>query len=353
MAAAAIAFSEYLPEEVVVQILIRLPVKCILKFSCVCKLWNCIIKSPNFISTFASNKHDSYIFLLHCDMNNYKYSIRIDNKDFNKYRSIRPLLSRANRNFLFPLKVVGSSNGLLCLYDYLGIVRLIKKFIIWNPSIRKSLLIPQPCSDLGAPHELIGFGFDSRTNDYKLLANGFMYSLNCNSWKEIMTAKNITNRIWLSKSVFIHGRFHWLVFGEEKNVVLMFDLRDEMFREISLPQCLENVRLGYLRIQAFGESSIAVTHVINNIRREYDIWVMEEYGTGEWTKLATVGKCWNRPVELNGGAEDLSDSNDASADASMCFYFDIYSFSWRFYLLPSLHLLCCNWKLVTKYKLAL
>ncbi|XP_050222082.1 F-box/kelch-repeat protein At3g06240-like [Mercurialis annua] len=294
--------AEYLPEEVVVQILSRLPAKSVLKFSCVCKLWNRIVKSPDFISTFSSNKHDSYVFLLHSDSSDYQYSMHLENKDSHQYPSLHPLSNPASRNLHRYFKVIGSSNGLICLYFNLG--KGLPKFIIWNPSIRKSVHVPP--NNLVGPDQLIGFGFgfDSRTNDYKLLEDGFMYSLNCNSWKKIsnIPVENKTKRFWLSTPLFVHGRFHWLAMSEKKNMVLTFDLRDEMFGGIAIPQCLENVGYRHLKIKAFGESSMAVTHQIGNSRGEHDIRVMKEYWSSEWTKLAAVERvpawCWKQKVSL-------------------------------------------------------
>ncbi|XP_050218341.1 F-box protein At3g07870-like [Mercurialis annua] len=186
---------EYLPEEVVVQILSKLPVKSILKCTCVCRLWNSIIKSPDFISTFSSNKHHPYILLLHSHSYNHQFSMRFDNKDFDEYLTLQPLLHPASN--VYDVLVV-ASNGLVCLYyAYRGVGRYIHKLVIWNPSIRKTLMVPEPTSRLLGMNSanLLGFGFDSRTNDYKLLLARFtensinikdmvLYSLNSNSWKK-------------------------------------------------------------------------------------------------------------------------------------------------------------------------
>ncbi|XP_050218963.1 F-box/kelch-repeat protein At3g06240-like [Mercurialis annua] len=296
---------EYFPEEVMVQILSKLPVKSILRFRCVCKLWNSIIKTPHFISTFSSNKHHPYIILLHSRIYNYKYSMRFDDKDFDDYKSLQTLFHPSSN--VFDVVLLGF-NGLFCLHYAYRMDRLIGKLVIWNPSIGKFFLIPQPSSCLLRLNNILGFGFDSRTNDYKLLFAWFsetsikdvvLYSLNSNSWRQITHGVlNYRNNNMLSEmttTAFVDGRFHWPVIGDHKNVVvLVFDLRDEMFREISLPECLENCE--NLKMIAFGESSIAVIH--RNSEYECDIWAMKEYNSGEWMKLATIGKCWRGKLEV-------------------------------------------------------
>ncbi|XP_050222074.1 F-box/kelch-repeat protein At3g06240-like [Mercurialis annua] len=286
--------SEYLPEEVVLQILSRLPVKSILKFRCVCKLWNCIVKNPHFISAFSSNNHNHYFFLRHSYASYQDSRLRFDNKHLDHYLRLYPPSDKAKI-----ISVVASSNGLVCLSG------ASQKFILWNPSIRKSLMVPESTFPRSCPNSktVLGFGFDSRTNDYKLLmarflvhsiSEVFLYSLNSNSWKKILVACKYREGIdWLIDTSFVDGRFYWPIIAEKKNVVLVFDLRNEMFAEITLPECLEYVDKSYLKMKAFGESSIAVIH--QNARDssyESNIWVMKEYTSGAWMNLATVGKRW-------------------------------------------------------------
>ncbi|XP_050217357.1 F-box protein At3g07870-like [Mercurialis annua] len=286
---------DYLAEDVIFQILSRLPAKSVLKFSCVCKLWNSIIKSPNFISTFSSNRHHPYILLSHIDCDVYKCSMRFDDKDFDEYVSLQPLCKLPSK-----YEVIGSSNGLVCLNYYES--SHIYKLIIWNPCIRKSLVIPEPSYSTPflswSRSKLTGFGFDSRTNDYKLLLtdsiNGVaIYSLNSNSWKKITTTgkynKNYYRYIHSNPSAFIDGRFYWHIL-ERSVYMLVFDLRDEMFREISLPAAITRDPFKF-KIKAFEESLIAFIG-------EYDIWVMKEYVTGEWMHLATVGNEWDENTNV-------------------------------------------------------
>ncbi|XP_050219562.1 F-box/kelch-repeat protein At3g06240-like [Mercurialis annua] len=307
--------SEFLPEEIVVQILSRLPAKSVLKFSCVCKLWNCIIKNPNFISTFSSNKHNHYICLLRSFSD--QLSLHMDNEDLDEYLSLN-LPFNVGNIFI----AAGCSNGLVCLYYVTAY-----KFIFWNPSIRKSWLINEPICGLLGSVNVTGFGFDSRTNDYKLLLARFsvcsikdvvLYSLNSNSWKKITNFGGGRTIIIegigsLNTSVLVNGRFYWLVIAEKKNIVLIFDLRDETFGEISLPRCLENAYPKPLQIKAFGESSIAIACIKSLC--ECDIWVMKEYETCEWMKLATVGNC-SQVLEFRDNGEVLVQSDRKRSLAS-------------------------------------
>ncbi|XP_050207871.1 F-box/kelch-repeat protein At3g06240-like [Mercurialis annua] len=219
--------------------------------------------------------------------------------------SVHPPFNLANT---FHVPLVGSSNGLVCLYRISLKHFIYNEFIIWNPSIRKSVRIPESnfCLPLSSLQKLFGFGFDSRTNDYKLLVfsihainDAVLYSLNSNTWKKVtnFAYKQRKTENWVNYPAFVDGRFYWFMEAEKKNMVLVFDLRNEMFGEISLPEDLEDLedaRDTYLKIKAFGESSIAVIHkILRDGFYESDIWVMKEYNSGAWMKLATVG---NRSV---------------------------------------------------------
>jgi hypothetical protein len=42
---------QYLPHELIIQILLRLPVKSLLRFKCVCKLWLTLISDAHFANS--------------------------------------------------------------------------------------------------------------------------------------------------------------------------------------------------------------------------------------------------------------------------------------------------------------
>ncbi|XP_057993135.1 F-box protein CPR1-like [Hevea brasiliensis] len=229
-----------MPDEVMAEILFRLSIKTLLQCTSVCKSRYALIKNPNFISTHlhkALSSRDNRLFFHHsysfCDDD--KYCLRFDDKDFKEYVTLYPSFDTKK-----PLHVACSCNGVICLFSddfsYGGC-----RFILWNPFIRKSLLLPLPhlifANVRNRCKNFIGFGFDSRTHDYKVLRimnppveDGIhirteLYSLNSNSWKNIT---EITLKIgWEKKHK--HGRF-----------IMVFDARDEVFREILLQECFVN-----------------------------------------------------------------------------------------------------------------
>ncbi|KAI8008747.1 F-box/kelch-repeat protein [Camellia lanceoleosa] len=128
--------SDYLPEEVLIEILSRLPVKSLLRFTCVSKPWRSLITSPSFINTHlnkSTNNTLTHLLLLRytcLNPNQEHYSLHFDNKTFNRYAQF---ISPFKTHFYF--RVVGTCNGLVCLSDD----RFGDKhnIILWNPMIRK------------------------------------------------------------------------------------------------------------------------------------------------------------------------------------------------------------------------
>ncbi|KAM1166125.1 hypothetical protein ACFX2G_025897 [Malus domestica] len=300
--------SEYLPEEIIIQILLRLPVKPLIQFTCVCRSWNSIIKHTSFINRHlnlnqnkTSNNTPS-ILLRHCPLKDptvEQYSLHLDNDSFLEHS--KPQLPVQSFNECF--RVVGSCNGLLLLSD--DYLTETNSFILWNPSIRKFVSLAKPHAPTSSCYSICGFGFDSKKNDYKVVKLVYLrqddqgqacpeiglYSLNSGSWKTITaTSPNyvIAQTFW--SQVFVHGAVHWIASRRKenglRNVILSLDVSDETFKEIELPEDLARVLpTKYMAISAAGKS-IAVKHYDQNI---HSIWIMREYGVVDsWTKKFSI-----------------------------------------------------------------
>lgn len=70
--------------------------------------------------------------------------------------------------------MVGTCNGLVCLADDLMCYAF--NLVIWNPSVRKYVSLPNPLGgyNIGS----FGLGYDSVTNDYKVLRLATQLDLN-------------------------------------------------------------------------------------------------------------------------------------------------------------------------------
>ena len=201
--------------------------------------------------------------------------------------------------------MVGTCNGLVCLSDNLN--TYIDKLFLWNPCVRKFVKIPSPNIEVtfwthGEFNASIGFGFDAKTNDYKvvrmvsLVMNADdqrdqpeveVYSLSTGEWRVISP---LLPPICVLNSddtpAFVNGAMHWIAFRRDDDFklhhfVLVFDLGDEVFREILLPEFPEGE--GRSELCAGYGNSIAL-FLGSYYSGFFIIWVMKEYGVASsWT----------------------------------------------------------------------
>nr|GMC73129.1 F-box protein CPR1-like [Ipomoea batatas] len=302
--------SGHFPEDVLISILSRLPVATVLRCTAVCKSWYALISSPLFISThFQFNSAKTHLLLRYCDEDRVldkkeNYNLYFDDNDtFEVYRKFEFPFIGVNDYF----RIVGSCNGLVCLTDDMGEYNLTT--ILWNPSIRKSVVLPEPrvtFTSNGACSHTHGFGFDPLTNEYKVvrivniwLNDGppqvELYELSKGRWRDIShAASGFRYRVGATApAAFARGILHWAAMDENfRNVILWFDMSKEVFGEISLPESLASASLRYftdLRVGMYKESLAVFVHGTYSMNPYCCVWIMEEYGNvRSWTQLFSI-----------------------------------------------------------------
>ncbi|KAK9949277.1 hypothetical protein M0R45_004810 [Rubus argutus] len=177
--------NEHLPEEIIVQILYRLPVKPLIRFSCVSKRWSSIISDPQFAKShfkLASERKTLSCRLLLSTPSQFK-SLDMQTLSFVDDSSVRKLACP----FKQPgraVKTLGSCNGMVFVA-----LDSCNGYYIWNPSTGLFLKLPNPgFASIGAttlslsirareydPSKTIaglhhyGFGYVSASDDYKVV----------------------------------------------------------------------------------------------------------------------------------------------------------------------------------------
>ncbi|XP_039057734.1 F-box/kelch-repeat protein At3g06240-like [Hibiscus syriacus] len=247
--------SDYMHEELILEILKTLPVKSVVKCRSVCKKWNTLICHPSFVSVHLqaslSRPPDNTPFLLltsekkGCE----KYYLHYDNDGFDEFKQLQiPLFG-----YVSEAPVVGCCNGLICLQLFSRSDCSYIYYFLWNPSIQKYISLPRLRIDKDAEYLCVGFGFDSRTNDYKLLLAGagsdncwmkpYLFSLNHKRWKRVTAVYPDYGFGPETLLPFVNGAVHWLGHqnrndDKARNEILGFDLSAEVFFEMSLPESL-------------------------------------------------------------------------------------------------------------------
>ncbi|KAM5576115.1 F-box protein CPR1-like [Rosa sericea] len=308
--------ADYLPEDVIVRIMQRLPIKSLIRFTCVSKRWRFIILSdPDFAkSQFQIASHHQTLChrLLISTV-----SITESFNSLDEFNSLDLDTPPLGENSLVlrrvgcpltqhPVTILCSCNGLIlaALYDQEN------KMYIWNPSTQFFKKLPDP-ADL--PSELLcfGFGYLSATDDYKVIANFkvsddyyvdevevrvekekkgkemHIFSSKANTWKRTEAPLDFDFDFagTLSNEVL-----HWL----DNHGIFAFDLAKEEFRRMPLPILDGEVRY----VRAFGDCLCAFDFANLDTAGSIDLWVMKKYGVADsWTKLFNL-KVSDQPEKI-------------------------------------------------------
>ncbi|KAK4564969.1 hypothetical protein RGQ29_006851 [Quercus rubra] len=304
-----------LPHEILTNVFVRLPIKSIVTCTAVCKTWKSLIQNPTFISSHLhhssnnNNKHPLLLFRLCSSEEKEHYVLHFDNQDFNEYTRFDDFPFHG-QSYDGIFHVVGTCNGLVFLTD--NLYRYHNNFVLWNPCVRKFVKLPKPnitCFSHGGYNASVGFGFDSKTNDYKVVRfvtlgeKGQMgksppevevYSLSTGKWRMVTALPPIGAARGHDPEAFVNGALHWVALRKTGtkflNFVMVFDLGDEVFREIALPKLSDQNGDEYwvrVSISAYGNSLALFQPGFPNHR--LSIWVMKDYAdASSWTKIKTL-----------------------------------------------------------------
>lgn len=147
-----------LPEDVLIEILSRLPVKSLIRFRRVCKIWYDLLKSLNFISKHIKNYNVNHSHLVVKRNDHQTWYMFLDEMLENN-------LSYENLNDAVPmdhLKIEGYGAGLFCLS------RRTTRFFLWNPATKEIKTLPR-CRPRDISFPEVGFGFNHIKNDFELV----------------------------------------------------------------------------------------------------------------------------------------------------------------------------------------
>ncbi|XP_074302830.1 uncharacterized protein LOC141635986 [Silene latifolia] len=322
-------------EDIWFEILKNLPVKTLGKCRCVCKSWHFLIVSPFFMGAHLKHytQNDASSLIL-CK----EITKRSETEEFEQCIFFRDLVQLRQGNRLHtsvcPLDVsfcgpcrfyfVGSVNGLLCISDN-GYLRPTQRIFIWNPLIQKSIKLSQSTTD---KYSVVGFGYDCRRNDYRVIKISSLcrrkqflvevYSIQERRWRIISAKYLIDNSMikFISAShLFYNGVIHWLI---RVNMLLLFNVSDETFAKMELPQGLAKVALSTIGLFEYqGKLSVSycslTPHHEFRLSPECQIWVKRDsnYLECSWCKILCIGVgmlpdlCHLGPVEYLGENQEL------------------------------------------------
>ncbi|CAI9270512.1 unnamed protein product [Lactuca saligna] len=276
--------SDQIPFHIQEDIIKRLPVKPLLQFRSVSKAWKSLIDSSGFIAAHSAlHTHPQHLLVKYEDLveNEDKYVSFIDDDTLLQQRFVPfvPLSVKSLRHS----KIVGSDQGLLCLYGY-----------HWGPGETTS----------------VGFGVCPVANDPKIVEitqlrfwvdkesettkpwKVKVYTLSSGKWRNVST--NLPNRSirvrWLQ--VVIDRFIYWCAFHKStthtRNLIMSFDITDENFRVVDLPDSLAEHSQTELSVCKLRESLAMLQYSIDIGKHVCVVWMMEHGVQRLFTKLFSI-----------------------------------------------------------------
>ncbi|GKV34602.1 hypothetical protein SLEP1_g42965 [Rubroshorea leprosula] len=302
-----------LNEDVVIEILLRLPLNSLMRFKCVRKSWCVVIESPQFAAMQFCN-NSSNCLLVNCWKLIDAGSVEPESLSWSllKYEDRMQAISNWEDDS-FPMKHFdrpqiwsrsSHCDGIICLYDD-------STTIMANLGIREFMVLPKSCIPLSGSHEegyyekfeFFGFGLDHRTNDYKIVriknkipfddrspreyqddSQAEVYTLSSNSWRQIEYSDFLTFVLNTYLSTYWNGAYYWsavqkrpppddLVFG-----VYSFDFTNEVFYFKIIPDYVKLPSFLHYGMTEFNGTLALISYHYYDPEKILDIWVMDELG---------------------------------------------------------------------------
>ncbi|XP_074267195.1 putative F-box only protein 11 [Silene latifolia] len=280
---------KYLPIEIWTLILAMMPSKTLLRFRSVCKPWCSIIDDPNFVHLHLQlsnmNNNTKKKLFVAFEGGGKKCSITIRRAD-----TFRKTGHNLTSSDYYDSSV--SCNGLLLMWIY---VDGKKELRLWNPSIRKSLLIPPypiPSHLCHKSTTAFVFGFAPSTKEHKILALTLdktkgthpkdmffaVYTLSDQRWTVRKNGFNVEPSLfggifwsyfYPSNTVFFQGTVHCIgsdLYKDNKDYLISLDFDLEKFTFLELPYFsggIFDTKRFLLRYQLDTETILAFSLIIN------------------------------------------------------------------------------------------
>ncbi|XP_062082981.1 F-box/kelch-repeat protein At3g23880-like [Humulus lupulus] len=281
-----------MPEWMLEEIFSWLPPEHLMRFKCVSKSWYSLIillvKNPIFVkkhlgNIYSNNKMSSTRNLVFCC---YRpgYCPDPDLEFWSPYELYSLLtmndndrLSYVSEDFDMPIPrteldmscVLGCHcNGIICLCGSH------KAILLCNLAMKEFRTLPKPYPPLGDFVFVvvgIGFYYDSRVNDYKVIRFGCerlfpgsvvnpkpradIYSMATDSWRRVETQLEFDGLPYPGEQVFCKGVFYWSMWTGAY-FIISFDVFDEGLCRIPLPDSLFETQIEQLKLALWNESVV-------------------------------------------------------------------------------------------------
>ncbi|KAI8558649.1 hypothetical protein RHMOL_Rhmol04G0113000 [Rhododendron molle] len=240
--------SDYIPTELLVEILVRLPVESLIRFTSVCKTWHSLITSPSFIAKHLNHSKtntENFLITTYTFIDNRECYLLCRGDEFTELES--PFSTSLGQK-----RIVGNCNGLLCMVD----TSLSSYIILWFALF------------------VLGFGAHPTTHEYVLVLIVYekadielgkfpskveLYTQGTGSWRSIATVGHPHHIAHFNcLQAFVNGAIHWIAFDRrvvngQSSLIMLFNMGSQAFSVMMMRAALVSQSLLCLAIMSYGE----------------------------------------------------------------------------------------------------
>ncbi|XP_027120698.1 F-box/kelch-repeat protein At3g23880-like [Coffea arabica] len=296
-----ISISCHVPDEIITEILLRLPVEALLRFRCLSKSWLSLISNRKFIRSHLVISSNNDVFEHHRVIFAGPDESSLCPRSPLKQCSIHPELPKflSEATDFYPSlelndtscpEILGSCEGLVFVSC--------SSYYLWNPSIKKSKrlpdLVPRECNFCLSKYVC---GYDASIDDYKVFKISIegteahdtiieVYSLNTNSWR---TIEGFKGDPYENSFCFVSSKLHWTTCPTFSSVakIRCLDLTNDTYGEVEQPEFGDG-NCFYWSLHALG-GCFGLCCYHQGYYLGLDIWIMKEYSVKEsWIKVVSV-----------------------------------------------------------------
>ncbi|XP_047320924.1 F-box/kelch-repeat protein At3g23880-like [Impatiens glandulifera] len=284
-----------LPEEIISDILIKLPVKSLIRFKSVCKSWSALISDPIFVKAHLQGNIQDKNYARHRLIMKTRPQFDVKSCSLSSVLNEESSITDIDyplEDYPLSFRVIGSANGLVCI----RLLACDNSLFIWNPSTGRAKSLPPYGFRIHLERIIsYGFGYDEANSDYKvvviyLLGRPFemsynpvakIYGLKSDSWRKIEDFYIIPQMS--PYCTFVSGSLNWAAAVDN---IVSFDLSKETCSVTRLPF--------YDREMVCGSNLGNLSGCLCQLSSDYgmmkiDLWVMKQFGKVEsWSKMYSI-----------------------------------------------------------------
>ncbi|XP_057442012.1 F-box/kelch-repeat protein At3g23880-like [Lotus japonicus] len=300
----------FVPDELIWEILLLLPVKSLIRFKCVCKSWKLIISDHQFVKSHLGRSSANTTNFAHIKLlsetrvyySKHGYKLHVSHYSVSLLFSPQYPKGHLFHPIATDFDLLGVCNGLVSFTNSIYKSPWACYVCFWNPAIRlwskMSLPLPLPIQQLPS-NSIFGFGYDRVSDTYKVVTGFYynndsqvgmqsvvnVYDMRDSCWRSIQSFPHMPCRLYhSSKGVYVNNKLNWMLeLNTELFVIVSLDLATEEQLQISLPYFPPDANDEDLLLGS-TKDSLCVLHKVDHTR--FAIWQMKEFGAHEsWIQL--------------------------------------------------------------------